>query len=103
VRCANVRGSTGLWHGLSEGQRERLGGGDLDDEVYGAKFLTATASWREEDRHYGGSTGLYDADGIGKSRAVGRGGEQFASSNWLTMLEHEDPFCKSTEIVLGDR
>jgi dipeptidyl aminopeptidase/acylaminoacyl peptidase len=38
----NPRGSTGYGRAFEEGNRKDLGGGDLEDEVAGAKFLAAT-------------------------------------------------------------
>jgi len=38
----NVRGSTGYGLGFQQANHKDLGGGDLQDEVYAARFLTET-------------------------------------------------------------
>jgi dipeptidyl aminopeptidase/acylaminoacyl peptidase len=67
-----------------------LGGGDLQDEVYAAKFLEAT--------------GYMTLVAIGRTPDVWAAGvELYGIINWLTMLKHEDPMLQQYEqSLLGD-
>ncbi len=102
----NVRGSTGYGMDFQKANVKDLGGGDLDDEVYGAKFLTATGFVDEKKIGItGGSYGGYmTLMAIGKKPELWAAAvEQFGIINWLTMLEHEDPFLQEYEkSLLGD-
>jgi len=54
----NVRGSTGYGMAFQRANYQDLGGGDLQDEVYAAKFLAATGYVNERKIGiYGGSYG----------------------------------------------
>ena len=83
-----------------------LGGGDLQDEIYGVKFLEATGYVdSEENRHHRRLLRrLYDADGHRQSaRLWAAAVEEYGIINWLTMLQHEDPFLQQYEkSLLGD-
>jgi dipeptidyl aminopeptidase/acylaminoacyl peptidase len=102
----NVRGSTGYGMDFQKANVKDLGGGDLDDEVYAAKFLTATGFVDEKKIGItGGSYGGYmTLMAIGKKPDLWAAAvEQFGIINWLTMLEHEDPFLQEYEkSLLGD-
>jgi dipeptidyl aminopeptidase/acylaminoacyl peptidase len=83
-----------------------LGGGDLQDEVYAAKFLTAIGYVNAQKIGItGGSYGGYmTLMAIGKTPEVWAAGvEEYGIINWLTMLEHEDPRLQEYEkSLLGD-
>ena len=83
-----------------------LGGGDLQDEVYGAKFLEATGYVDPKKIGItGGSYGGYmTLMAIGKTPDVWAAAvEEYGIINWLTMLQHEDPFLQQYEkSLLGD-
>jgi dipeptidyl aminopeptidase/acylaminoacyl peptidase len=102
----NVRGSTGYGMDFQKANVKDLGGGDLDDEVYAAKFLAATGFVDEKRIGItGGSYGGYmTLMAIGKKPDLWAAAvEQFGIINWLTMLEHEDPFLQEYEkSLLGD-
>jgi dipeptidyl aminopeptidase/acylaminoacyl peptidase len=102
----NVRGSTGYGMEFQKANVKDLGGGDLDDEVYAAKFLAATGYVDEKKIGItGGSYGGYmTLMAIGKKPDLwGAAVEQYGIINWMTMLEHEDPFLQEYEkSLLGD-
>jgi len=102
----NVRGSTGYGMDFQKANVKDLGGGDLDDEVYATKFLTATGFVDEKKIGItGGSYGGYmTLMAIGKKPDLWAAAvEQYGIINWLTMLEHEDPFLQEYEkSLLGD-
>jgi len=83
-----------------------LGGGDLQDEVYGAKFLEATGYVDSKKIGItGGSYGGYmTLMAIGKTPAVWAAAvEEYGIINWFTLLEHEDPSLQQYErSLLGD-
>ena len=83
-----------------------LGGGDLQDEVYAAKFLEATGYVDAKKIGItGGSYGGYmTMMAIGKTPDVWAAAvEEFGIINWLTMLQHEDPMLQQYEkALLGD-
>ena len=75
-----------------------LGGGDLQDEVYGAKFLEATGYVDSKKIGItGGSYGGYmTLMAIGKTPDVWAAAvEEYGIINWLTMLQHEVPSCSN--------
>ena len=102
----NVRGSTGYGMDFQRANYQDLGGGDLQDEVYAAKFLQATG-YVDAKRigitggSYGGFMTLM---AVGKTPDVWAAGvELYGIINWLTMLEHEDPSLQQYEkSLLGD-
>jgi dipeptidyl aminopeptidase/acylaminoacyl peptidase len=102
----NVRGSTGYGMDFQKANVKDLGGGDLDDEVYAAKFLAATGFVSEKKIGItGGSYGGYmTLMAIGKKPELWAAAvEQYGIINWKTMLEHEDPFLQEYEkSLLGD-
>jgi dipeptidyl aminopeptidase/acylaminoacyl peptidase len=102
----NVRGSTGYGMEFQKANVKDLGGGDLQDEVYGAKFLEATGYVDSKKIGItGGSYGGYmTLMAIGKAPDVWAAAvEEYGIINWLTMLQHEDPFLQQYEkSLLGD-
>jgi dipeptidyl aminopeptidase/acylaminoacyl peptidase len=102
----NPRGSTGYGLEFQKANTKDLGGGDLQDEVYAAKFLAATGYVDEKKIGItGGSYGGYmTLMAIGKTPDVWAAAvEEYGIINWLTMLEHEDPFLQQYEkTLLGD-
>jgi dipeptidyl aminopeptidase/acylaminoacyl peptidase len=106
VIAPNVRGSTGYGMEFQKANVKDLGGGDLEDEVYAAKFMTATGYVDEKKIGItGGSYGGYmTLMAIGKKADLWAAAvEQYGIINWLTMLEHEDPFLQEYEkSLLGD-
>ena len=102
----NVRGSTGYGMDFQRANLQDLGGGDLQDEVYAAKFLEATGYVDPKKIGItGGSYGGYmTMMAIGKTPDVWAAAvEEFGIINWLTMMQHEDPFLQQYErSLLGD-
>ena len=102
----NVRGSTGYGMDFQKANVKDLGGGDLQDEVYGAKFLEATGYVNSKKIGItGGSYGGYmTLMAVGKAPDVWAAAvEEYGIINWLTMLQHEDPFLQQYEkSLLGD-
>jgi dipeptidyl aminopeptidase/acylaminoacyl peptidase len=102
----NVRGSTGYGIEFQKANVKDLGGGDLQDEVYAAKFLETTGY--VDPKKIGISGGSYGGFmtlmAIGKTPDVWAAGvELFGIINWLTMIQHEDPFLRQYEkSLLGD-
>jgi dipeptidyl aminopeptidase/acylaminoacyl peptidase len=89
----NVRGSTGYGMEFQQTNHMDLGGGDLQDEVYAARFLTETGFVDPKRLGItGGSYGGYmTLMAIGKvpdlwAAAV----EEYGIIDWFTMLQHED-------------
>ena len=89
----NVRGSTGYGMEFQQANHMDLGGGDLQDEVYAARFLTETGFVDPKRLGItGGSYGGYmTLMAIGKvpdlwAAAV----EEYGIIDWFTMLQHED-------------
>jgi dipeptidyl aminopeptidase/acylaminoacyl peptidase len=102
----NVRGSTGYGIEFQKANVKDLGGGDLQDEVYAAKFLEATgyADPKKIGITGGSYGGFMTLMAIGKTPDVWAAGvELFGIINWLTMIQHEDPFLRQYEkSLLGD-
>ncbi|WHZ18248.1 MAG: S9 family peptidase [Rhodanobacteraceae bacterium] len=102
----NVRGSTGYGLAFQKANIKDLGGGDLQDEVYAAKFLAATGYVNPKKIGItGGSYGGYmTLMAIGKTPDVWAAAvEEYGIINWITMLQHEDPFLRQYEMsLLGD-
>src|SRR5207244_3257904 len=102
----NVRGSTGYGIEFQKSNVKDLGGGDLQDEVYGAKFLEATGYVDAKKIGItGGSYGGYmTLMAIGKTPDVWAAAvEQYGIVDWFTMLQHEDPSLQEYEkTLLGD-
>ena len=106
VIAPNVRGSTGYGLAFQKANFQDLGGGDLQDEVYAAKFLTATGYIDPKKIGItGGSYGGYmTLMAIGKTADIWAAGvEQFGIVDWYSMLQHEDPRLQEYEkSLLGD-
>ncbi|MGA2134653.1 MAG: S9 family peptidase [Bryobacteraceae bacterium] len=102
----NVRGSTGYGMAFQKANYKDLGGGDLQDEVYAAKFLIATGYAAEKKIGImGGSYGGYMAMiAIGKTPDVWAAAvELFGITDWLTEQEHESPELQQyDQSILGD-
>jgi dipeptidyl aminopeptidase/acylaminoacyl peptidase len=102
----NVRGSTGYGMAFQKANYQDLGGGDLQDEVYAAKFLAATGYVNERKIGiYGGSYGGYMAMmAIGKTPDVWAAAvELFGITDWLTEQAHESPELQQyDQSILGD-
>jgi dipeptidyl aminopeptidase/acylaminoacyl peptidase len=102
----NVRGSTGYGMEFQKANFKDLGGGDLQDEVYAAKFLEATGYVNPKKIGITGGSygGFMTLMAIGRTPEVWAAGvELYGIINWLTMLEHEDPMLQQYEkSLLGD-
>ena len=102
----NVRGSTGYGIEFQKANYKDLGGGDLQDEVYAAKFLEATGYVNPKKIGITGGSygGFMTLMAIGRSPDVWAAGvELFGIINWMTMLQHEDAMLQEYEkSLLGD-
>ena len=102
----NVRGSTGYGMEFQKANYKDLGGGDLQDEVYAAKFLEATGYVdRKKIGITGGSYGGFmTLMAIGKAPEVwGAAVELYGIIDWMSMLQHSDPMLQQYEqSLLGD-
>ena len=90
----NVRGSTGYGMEFQKANYQDLGGGDLQDEVYAAKFLEATGYVNPEKIGIMGGSygGFMTLMAIGKTPDIWAAAvELFGIIDWLTLLKHEDP------------
>ena len=102
----NVRGSTGYGLEFQKANYQDLGGGDLQDEVYAAKFLESTGY--VDPKRIGITGGSYGGFmtlmAIGRTPDVwGAAVEWYGIINWYTMLQHEDPLLQEYEkSLLGD-
>ncbi len=102
----NVRGSTGYGISFQRANYQDLGGGDLQDEVYAAKFMEATGY--VDSRKIGITGGSYGGFmtlmAIGKTPDIWAAAvELFGIINWMTMLQHSDPELQQYEkALLGD-
>jgi dipeptidyl aminopeptidase/acylaminoacyl peptidase len=102
----NVRGSTGYGMEFQKANYKDLGGGDLQDEVYAAKFLAATGFVDAKKIGItGGSYGGYMAMiAIGRTPDVWAAAvELFGITDWLTEQQHEEPTLQQyDQSLLGD-
>jgi dipeptidyl aminopeptidase/acylaminoacyl peptidase len=102
----NVRGSTGYGMDFQKANYQDLGGGDLQDEVSAVKFLQDTGYVNAKKIGItGGSYGGYmTLMALGKTPDVWAAGvEMYGIIDWMTMLQHEDPFLQQYEkSLLGD-
>jgi len=102
----NVRGSTGYGMEFQKANYKDLGGGDLKDEVYAARFLAATQYVDPKKIGItGGSYGGYMAMiAIGRTPDVWAAAvELFGITDWLTEQEHEEPTLQQyDQSILGD-
>src|ERR1700761_802788 len=106
VIAPNVRGSTGYGVAFERANYQDLGGGDLQDEIYGVKFAEATGY--VEPKKIGITGGSYG--GFMTLMAIGKAPDLWAAAvemygiiDWYTMLQHEDPFLQQYErSLMGD-
>jgi dipeptidyl aminopeptidase/acylaminoacyl peptidase len=102
----NVRGSTGYGMAFQRANYQDLGGGDLQDEVYAARFLQETGYVSPKKIGIsGGSYGGYmTLMALGKTPGIWAAGvELFGIIDWYTMLQHEDALLQEYEKgLLGD-
>ena len=102
----NVRGSTGYGMDFQQANHKDLGGGDLQDEVYAARFLTETGYVDSKRMGItGGSYGGYmTLMAIGKTPQLWAAAvEEYGIINWFTMLQHEDARLQAYQrSLLGD-
>ena len=102
----NVRGSTGYGMEFQKANHKDIGGGDLQDEVYAARFLGATGYVDPKKIGItGGSYGGYMAMmAIGKTPDVWAAAvELFGITDWLTEQANEDPLLQQyDQSILGD-
>src|SRR5207248_5203220 len=102
----NVRGSTGYGIDFQKANYQDLGGGDLQDEVYAAKFLEGTGYVGSKRIGITGGSygGFMTLMAIGKTPDVWAAAvDLFGILDWRTMLQHEDPFLQEYEkSILGD-
>ncbi len=102
----NVRGSTGYGIAFQKANYQDLGGGDLQDEVYGVRLLTGTGY--VDAKKVGITGGSYG--GFMTLMAIGKTPDLWAAAvelygiiDWYTMLQHSDPFLQQYErSLLGD-
>jgi dipeptidyl aminopeptidase/acylaminoacyl peptidase len=102
----NPRGSTGYGEAFQKANHADLGGGDLTDEVYAARFLAATGY--ANPRKIGITGGSYG--GFMTLMAVGKTPDVWAAAvsmygiiNWFEMLKHEDAALQAYErSLIGD-
>jgi len=106
VIAPNVRGSTGYGKAFQRMNVKDLGGGDLTDEVYAARFMAATGYVDPKKIGItGGSYGGYmTLMAIGKTPDLWAAAvEQYGIIDWRSMLAHEDPLLQEYEkSLLGD-
>jgi dipeptidyl aminopeptidase/acylaminoacyl peptidase len=102
----NVRGSTGYGMAFQKMNYQDLGGADLQDEVYAAKFLSATGYVDAKKIGIAGGSygGFMTLMAIGKTPDVWAAAvDLFGIVDWYTMLQHEDPRLQEYEkSLLGD-
>jgi dipeptidyl aminopeptidase/acylaminoacyl peptidase len=102
----NPRGSTGYGMAFQKANFKDLGGGDLQDEVYAAKFLEAIGYVNPKKIGITGGSygGFMTLMAIGRTPDVWAAGvELYGIINWLTMLKHSDPMLQQYEqSLLGD-
>jgi len=106
VLAPNPRGSTGYGRAFEEANRKDLGGGDLEDEVAGVKFLVATGY---VDPHRvgitGGSYGGYmTLMATAKTPDLWRAAvEEYGIIDWFHMYQTEAPTLQQYQIgLIGD-
>jgi dipeptidyl aminopeptidase/acylaminoacyl peptidase len=106
VIAPNPRGSTGYGRAFLAGNRRDLGGGDLEDEIYGARFLVATG-YVDPSRIgiTGGSYGGYlTLMAVAKTPDLWAAGvEEYGIVNWSSMYERSAPNLRHYQVgLLGD-
>lgn len=102
----SVRGSTGYGIDFQRANHQDLGGGDLQDEVYAAKFLEASGYLDSKKMGITGGSygGFMTLMAIGKTPDIWAAAvELFGIIDWTTMLQHSDAFLQQYEkALLGD-
>ena len=106
VIAPNVRGSTGYGIDFQRANYQDLGGGDLQDEVYAAKFLQSTGY--VDAKKIGIMGGSYG--GFMTLMAIGKAPDLWASAvamygiiDWRSMLKSSDPLLNQyLRSLLGD-
>jgi dipeptidyl aminopeptidase/acylaminoacyl peptidase len=102
----NPRGSTGYGMAFQNANHQDLGGGDLVDEVYAAKFLTATGyvSAKKIGITGGSYGGFMTLMAVGKTPDVWAAAvSQYGIINWYEMLKHEDASLQAYQrSLIGD-
>jgi dipeptidyl aminopeptidase/acylaminoacyl peptidase len=106
VLAPNPRGSTGYGRAFMEANRRDLGGGDLEDEVAGLKFLVATG-YADPKRIgiTGGSYGGYmTLMAVAKTPTLWAAAvDEYGIVNWTSMYEHGSPQLREYQAALiGD-
>jgi dipeptidyl aminopeptidase/acylaminoacyl peptidase len=102
----NVRGSTGYGLAFQKANYQDLGGGDLQDEVYAARFLVDTGYVDAKKVGItGGSYGGYMAlIALGRTPDVWAAAvDLYGVTDWLTEQAHEEPSLQQyDQSILGD-
>ncbi|HEY3950339.1 S9 family peptidase [Phenylobacterium sp.] len=92
VIAPNPRGSTGYGQAFQDANHKDLGGGDLTDEVYAAKFLVATGYVNPKKIGITGGSygGFMTLMAVGKTPDVWAAGVSlYGIINWYEMMKHE--------------
>ena len=106
VIAPNPRGSTGYGRAFQDANRNDLGGGDLEDEVAGAKFLVATGY--VDLKHIGITGGSYGGYmtlmAVAKTPDVWAAAvEQYGIIDWASMYRTEAPTLQQYQRgLIGD-
>lgn len=106
VIAPNYRGSTGYGKDFEEKNRFDMGGGDLQDVIYAARFLETTryvdpAKIALMGGSYGGYMTMMGLTKAPETWAAGVAIVPFV--NWFTELEHEDPALRQWDLAtMGD-
>lgn len=102
----NVRGSTGYGMAFQKANIRDLGGGDLQDEVFAAKFLVATGYVDAGKIGIAGGSygGFMTLMALAKTAQVWAAGvDSYGIVNWFTTLKNEDAFLQEYDkALLGD-
>jgi len=106
VIAPNPRGSTGYGKAFEAANHRDLGGGDLEDEIAGARFLVATG-YVDAARIgiTGGSYGGYmTLMAVAKTPNLWAAGvEEYGIVNWFSMYEQGSPTLRHYQVgLLGD-
>ncbi|MDQ1453299.1 MAG: hypothetical protein QOK38_3165 [Acidobacteriaceae bacterium] len=106
VIAPNVRGSTGYGVAFEKANYQDLGGGDLQDEIYGVKCMEATGYIDPKKVGITGGSygGFMTLMAIGKAPDIWAAAvEEYGIIDWYTMLQHSDPLLQEYEkSLLGD-
>jgi dipeptidyl aminopeptidase/acylaminoacyl peptidase len=106
VIAPNPRGSTGYGQAFQDANHKDLGGGDLTDEVYAARFLVATGyvSPKKIGITGGSYGGFMTLMAVGKTPDVWAAGvSRYGIINWFEMMKHEDASLQAYQLsLIGD-